>query len=100
MPSPSQLRAQAQDLRDAARTLRAKAPLLDDDADGVITHYPHSSDGVWWGPASDEFYELVRGARTSLRELGGDVRSYATRCDTRADELDVEADVMEREQQG
>lgn len=99
MPTPSQLRAQAQDLRDAARTLRNKAPLLDDDTDGVLTHYPHSTDGVWWGPAADDFYEMVRGSRTSLRELATDVQSYATSCDTRAEELETEADVMEREQQ-
>ena len=71
MTDPARLRAQAEDLRDAARTLRAKAPALDDDTHGVLTHYPHTSDGVWWGQAADEFYALVQGARTSLRELAG-----------------------------
>ena len=98
MTNPARLRAQAEDLRDAARTLRTKAPQLDDDTHGVLTHYPHTSDGVWWGQAADEFYALVQGARTSLRELADDVQGYAARCDTRATELEDEADRLEREQ--
>ena len=100
MTTPSQLRARAADLRDAARALRTTAPRLVDDAEGVLTHYPHDPHGVWWGPAATEFYGLVEGAKKRLVEIADDARDYARRCDERAEELDDRADRLEREQQG
>ncbi|WP_010145926.1 hypothetical protein [Serinicoccus profundi] len=100
MPTPSELRDRAETLRDVARTMRTKAPLLDDDTSGVLTHYPHARDGVWWGSAATEFYDQVTQARGRLRTAAEDVVDYAGRCETRAEELDDEADRLELEQAG
>jgi uncharacterized coiled-coil DUF342 family protein len=95
--TPQQLRNQADDLREVARTIRRQAATLDDDAKGVLDNYPDNRDGVWVGPAADEFYTQLRDVLANLRDLRTDVRGYATACTNRAVELDHEADALEAE---
>ena len=47
MPTPEQLRADAELLRGVARTIRTKAAALADDVVAVQSHYPQKSGGVW-----------------------------------------------------
>jgi hypothetical protein len=93
--TPEQLRNQADRLREVARTIRQHAAALDDDPQGVLDNYPDTRDGVWVGPAADEFYRQLRGVLTNLRNLRTDVQGYATECTNRAAELDREADELE-----
>lgn len=97
MTTPQQLRNQADDLREVARTIRQQAAALDDDVQGVLDHYPDTREGVWVGPAAEEFYSQLRAALANLRDLRTDVRGYATDCVNRAVELDHEADALEVE---
>lgn len=95
MTTPEQKRARAQVLREVATTISTKAWLLDDDLDSLLRHYPHRSDGVWWGPAATDFYDGVRDVRTDVRHLRTDILGYASRCRTRATELETLADEQE-----
>lgn len=95
MTTPEQKRDRAQELREVARTISEKAWLLDDDLDALLRHYPHLSDGVWWGPAATDFYDGVRDVRTAVRDLRTDVLGYATRCRQKATELEELADEQE-----
>lgn len=95
MTTPEQKRARAAELREVARTISDKAWLLDDDLDSLLRHYPHRSDGVWWGPAATDFYDGVRDVRTDVRNLRADVLGYASSCRQKATELEELADEQE-----
>jgi hypothetical protein len=98
MPTPEQLRADAELLRGVARTIRTKAAALDDDVVAVQSHYPQKSGGVWEGPAADHFYGELGKVKSNLGKVKTDVEGYAGRCDTKAGQLEREADTLEREQ--
>lgn len=97
MTTPAQLRQQARDLRSAARVMETKAGVLPDSVKDVLTHYPHSREGVWYGTAATDFYDGLDEASTDLDNLATDLRGYASDCRVRATRLDEEASELAAE---
>ncbi len=92
MTDPATLRAQATQLRAAARTMRSQATDLAQGVANVTSHYPSGASGVWGGPSADTFYTALSDAKGQLASLVTDVDDYAGACERKATALDSQAD--------
>ena len=99
MTDPATLRAQAEQLRRTARSIRAKADALDDGLGTLQSRYPLRSGGVWEGPYADRYANGVSDAKGDIAALSRSVDGYADECEAKATQLDAQAGDLEQEQQ-
>ena len=64
----------------------------------LVTHYPHTTSGVWVGTAADTFFTDLGAARTTVGALSTDLDGYARDCEVKARHLEDEADDLEARQ--
>lgn len=95
MTTVSQLRARADNLRSSGTDLRNLAEACTTHLDGVQHEL---RPGLWSGSMCTEIEERIAGWQSAHELSASYLSDLADACDTRASEVDAEADILEHEQ--
>lgn len=96
MSDPASLRAQARELRRAARSVRDGSAAVDDELRTLLDRYPLPSATMWHGAHADRYADVLAKALEGLGRIGRDAERYADDCEHEAARRERRADDLER----